>query len=60
MPDDAPLTFDEQELRFARICLQARGWTITDTRMTDGELILIATRHRTPQTLTTALARDME
>jgi hypothetical protein len=30
----------------AQITLKARGWTITDARSTEGELILIASRRR--------------
>lgn len=59
MPDQQPLTFDQQELRYAEICLRARGWRITDSRTTDSELVIIATRPKTADTLSTGRARDM-
>lgn len=48
-PDAAPLTFAAQELKLAQVVLTGRGWTITDARETDGELIIIASRKKPPE-----------
>lgn len=57
MPE--PLNADQREAELVRTILTARGWTVTDLRTTNSELLLIASRPRASSTLEAPRARDM-
>jgi len=58
-PNAAPLTFAAQELKLAQVVLTGRGWTITDARETDGELIIIASRKKPQEPQTAQSLKDL-
>lgn len=44
-PTEAPTTLEAQELQMVIVVLQARGWTIADSRLENGVATVIASRN---------------
>lgn len=60
MPDTSsrPHSLTEQEIRLVTLALNARGWTVTDTRMDGTDVVLLARRRFSGEPFTQAELED--